>query len=178
MKNPKNIDEYISGYPKDVQVKLREMRSVIKKNAPMAEEKISYGLATFTLYGNLIHFGAFKNHIGLYATPGGNKAFKKELSKYKGSKGAVQFPLDKPMPLALIARIVKYRVKENMEKKPKDEFPKTSAPTSRALANAKIKTLKDLSKWTEKDLLQLHGIGPSSIPILRKALKERGLIFK
>lgn len=116
MKNPKTVDEYISNFPKDVQVKLNQLRSTIKKNAPKSEEKISYGLATFTLYGNLIHFGAFKNHIGLYATPSGNDAFKKELSKYKTSKGAVQFPLDLPLPITLIAKIVKYRVKENLTK--------------------------------------------------------------
>ncbi len=178
MNNSKTIDEYISGFPKDVQAKLRDIRSTIRKNAPGAEEKISYGLATFTLYGNLVHFGAFKNHIGFYATPGGNEAFKKELSKYKGSKGAVQFPLDKPLPLALIARMVKYRVKENMQKKPQAEFPKISAPALRALENARVKTLKDLSRLTEKDLLQLHGMGPSAIPPLRKALKERGMSFK
>lgn len=178
MKTVKTIDDYISQFSQDVQVKLKELRTIIKKNAPEAEEKISYGLATFTLHGNLIHFGAFKNHIGLYATPSGNEAFKKELSQYKGSKGAVQLPLDKPLPRGLIARIVKFRVKENTHKIQKSEFPKTSAPASRALANAGIKTLKGLSQWTEKDLLKLHGIGPSSIPILRKALKEKGLSFK
>jgi uncharacterized protein YdhG (YjbR/CyaY superfamily) len=116
MNNSKTIDSYISHFPKEIQKKLQEIRTVIKKNAPGAKEKISYGLATFYLNGNLIHFGAFKNHIGLYATPSGNEAFKKELSKYKGSKGSVHFPLDKPLPVALIAKIAKYRVKENMKK--------------------------------------------------------------
>jgi uncharacterized protein YdhG (YjbR/CyaY superfamily) len=178
MKKPQTIDDYISQYPKNVQEKLQELRFVIRKNAPDAEEKISYGLATFFLYGNLIHFGAFKNHIGLYATPSGNEMFKKELSKYTVSKGTVQFPLDAKLPVTLIARMVKFRVKENLQKKPQSEFPKTSAPTSRALENANVKTLKALSKWTEKDILKLHGIGPASIPILRKALKEKGLSFK
>lgn len=178
MKSTKTIEEYISGHSSDVQAKLRAIRAIVHKNAPEAEEKISYGLPTFALYGNLIHFGAFKNHIGLYATPSGNKAFKKELSKYKASKGSVQFPLHEPLPLNLIARIVKYRVAENLKKKPKSELPKMSAPATRALRGAGIQTLKDLSRWTEKDLLKLHGVGPSTIPIVRKALKARGLSLK
>ena len=113
---PKNIDEYIAGYPKGVQKLLEQVRNTIKKAAPKAEEKINYGIPTFTLNGNLVHFGAFKNHIGFYAAPTGHKAFEKELSVYKTGKGSVQFPIDQPMPLALIAQIVKFRVIENSEK--------------------------------------------------------------
>lgn len=111
------IDEYIADFPADVQQILQQIRATIKEAAPGAGEKISYGMPTFTLKGNLIHFAAFKNHIGLYPTPNGIEEFKEELSAYKGAKGSVQFPIDKPMPLALITRIVKFRVKKSVEKK-------------------------------------------------------------
>lgn len=111
------IDEYIADFPTDVQEILQQIRATIKEAAPEAGEKISYGMPTFTLKGNLIHFAAFKNHIGLYPTPNGIEEFKEELSVYKGAKGSVQFPIDKPMPLALITRIVKFRVKKSLEKK-------------------------------------------------------------
>ena len=113
---PTNIDEYIAGLPKDIQKILEELRSAIRKAAPGAEETINYGIPTFTLNGNLVHFAAFKNHIGFYPTPGGIEAFKKELSVYEGAKGSVQFPIEKPLPLALVTKIVKFRVKENAER--------------------------------------------------------------
>lgn len=112
----KTADEYISVYPKNVRDILEDIRKTIKHAAPKAVETINYGIPTFTLNGNLVHFAAFKNHIGFYPAPSGIKAFKKELSVYKGAKGSVQFPIDKPMPLKLIYKIVKYRVKENLEK--------------------------------------------------------------
>lgn len=113
---PKNIDEYIAGFPIEIQEILEQIRQTIKKAAPNAEEKISYAIPTFTLNGNLVHFAAFKNHIGFYALPSGNEAFQKELSIYKSGKGSIQFPLDKPIPLDLITKIVNFRVKENLEK--------------------------------------------------------------
>lgn len=118
MKNTKagNIDEYIADFPENVQKKLQEVRAAIKNAAPEAEETISYAIPTFTLNGNLVHFAAFENHIGFYATPTGHEAFEKELSVYKTGKGSVQFPLDKAMPLKLITKIVKFRVEENLKK--------------------------------------------------------------
>ena len=113
---PKNIDEYIAGFPPDVQVILEKMRTTIRKAAPGAEEAIKYRLPTFVLSGNLVHFGAFKKHIGFYATPAGNKQFREEISAYQGAKGSVQFPLDKPIPYGLISKMVKFRVKENLER--------------------------------------------------------------
>jgi len=115
----KDIDEYIQSHPKDVQKILMEIRKTVKKAAPNAKEKISYGMPAFTLNGNLVYFAAFKNHIGFYPLPSGINSFKKELSTYKTSKGAIQFPIDKPMPLSLITKIVKYRVKEDMTKRKK-----------------------------------------------------------
>src|SRR5688572_563432 len=113
---PKNIDEYIEGLPKDVQKILEELRVTIRKAAPAAEETINYGIPTFTLNGNLVHFAAFKNHIGFYPAPSGIEAFKKELSVYDGAKGSIQFPIKDKLPLALITKIVKFRVKENIER--------------------------------------------------------------
>ena len=112
----KNIDEYISGFPADVRKMLKDMRATIKKAAPKAEEAIKYAMPTFVLHGNLVHFAAFKNHIGFYPAPPGIEAFKKELAGYESSKGAIRFPLDQPLPLTLIAKIVKFRVKDNMAK--------------------------------------------------------------
>jgi uncharacterized protein YdhG (YjbR/CyaY superfamily) len=110
------IDEYIATFPKDVQQKLNDLRATIKKAAPKAEEKISYAMPTFALHGNLVHFAAYKNHIGFYPAPRAIEEFKKELAKYEGSKGTVQFPIDKPLPLSLVSKMVKFRVAENMEK--------------------------------------------------------------
>ncbi len=115
----KTMDEYINTFPEDVQSILNELRQTIKEAAPDAEETINYQIPTFTLHGNLVHFAAFENHIGFYPTPSGMEAFKKELSSYKGAKGSVQFPIDQPLPLPLIRRIVEYRVKENVERKQK-----------------------------------------------------------
>ena len=108
------IDDYIAGFAKDVQVILEELRATIGKAAPEAEETINYQIPTFTVKGNLVHFAAYKSHIGFYPTPSGIAAFKKELSAYEGAKGSVQFPIDKPLPLRLITKIVKFRVKENL----------------------------------------------------------------
>ena len=111
----RNIDEYIAAFPKDIQKKLVEMREAIRKAAPEAEETISYAIPTFKLQGNLVHFAAHKNHIGFYPAPRGIEAFKKELSRYEGGKGTIQFPFDKPLPIPLISKIVKFRVKDNLE---------------------------------------------------------------
>ena len=110
------IDAYIAAFPEDVQEILKKIRSTIQNAAPDAEETINYGIPTFTLKGNLVHFAGFKKHIGFYPTPTGIEKFKKELSVYEGAKGSVQFPLDKPIPYGLISRIVKFRVKENLER--------------------------------------------------------------
>ena len=115
----KTMDEYINTFPEDVRTILNELRQTIKIAAPEAQETINYQMPTFTLHGNLVHFGAFKDHIGFYPTPTGIEAFKKELAPYKGAKGSVQFPIDQPLPLPLIRRIVEYRVKENVERKQK-----------------------------------------------------------
>jgi uncharacterized protein YdhG (YjbR/CyaY superfamily) len=118
MKKVNSIDEYISDYPKDIQTILEKMRQTIKEAAPEADEAIRYGIPTFRLNGkNLVHFGGLKEHIGFYPTPSGIEAFQKELSKYKGTKGAIRFPFDQAIPFDLVTKIVKFRVQENKKKK-------------------------------------------------------------
>lgn len=111
---PKDVDQYIAGFSEDVQPILRQIRATIREVAPDVEEAIKYAMPTFILHGDLVYFAAFKNHIGFYATPTGHEAFSQELAAYKTGKGSVQFPLDQPMPLSLIAKLVKFRVDENV----------------------------------------------------------------
>lgn len=111
---PKDIDEYIAGFPKDIQVILENVRATIREAAPDAKEAISYQMPTFKLNGNLVHFAAFKNHIGFYPAPKGIEVFKNELAGLVSGKGSVQFPINKPIPYETIAKIVQYRVAENL----------------------------------------------------------------
>jgi len=113
---PQNIDEYIAGFPSDVQEILEKIRMTIRKAAPAAEEAIKYQIPTFTLKGNLVHFAAYKKHIGFYPAPTGIEKFKNEVSMYERGRGTLQFPLDKPIPFDLISKIVKFRVKNNLER--------------------------------------------------------------
>ncbi len=116
MNKPKDIDDYISAFPENIQKLLQQVRETIQNAAPEATEKISYAMPTFYLNGNLVHFAAYTKHIGLYALPSGNKAFQRELAAYKTGKGSIQFALDQPLPLDLVRKIVKFRVDENQEK--------------------------------------------------------------
>ncbi|HKV05923.1 MAG TPA: DUF1801 domain-containing protein [Candidatus Acidoferrales bacterium] len=119
-KSPKSVDDYVARYPRSVQRLLRQLRLAIRNAAPGANEIISYGIPSFALNGILVWFAAFRNHIGFYPRAAAVAAFRKELSRYKTAKGSVQFPLDKPLPLALVRRIVKFRVKENLAKRKKN----------------------------------------------------------
>ena len=110
---PKNIDEYIAGFPIEVQQIMQKIRATIHEAAPGAEETISYQIPTFTLHGNLVHFAAYKRHIGFYPSSSGIEKFKNEIAAYKWAKGSVQFPLDQPIPYELISRITAFRVAEN-----------------------------------------------------------------
>jgi len=134
---PGNVDEYIAAFPHDVQAILKKIRTTIREAAPEAEETITYRIPTFTLKGNLVHFAAFKKHIGFYPTPTGIEKFKNELSDYEGAKDSVKFPLDKPIPYALIGEIVKFRASENLK---------------RASASGKKKKAKQpqAALWTDK----------------------------
>ncbi len=113
---PKNIDEYIACHPPEIQEKLEKIRATIRKAAPKAEEAISYMMPTFKLHGNLVHFAAFKNHLSFFPGAAGVAAFQEELTGYETSKGTIQFPLDKRIPLTLITKIVKFRVAQNLDK--------------------------------------------------------------
>lgn len=115
-KKPVSIDEYIAGFPREAQQVLEQVRSIIKKTAPGVEETISYSMPTFTVNKKyLVYFAGYKNHVSLYPAPTGNASFEKEIKPYRSGKGTAQFPLDKPLPIALIKRIVKYRMKENLK---------------------------------------------------------------
>jgi uncharacterized protein YdhG (YjbR/CyaY superfamily) len=119
-----SIDEYIAAFPADIQRILSEIRATIHAAIPEATEKISYGMPTFYLQGNLVHFAAFKNHIGFYPTPDGIEEFQAELAHYESSKGTVRFPLIQPIPLDLFARIARYRASQNLQKAAAKKAPK------------------------------------------------------
>ncbi len=218
MHNFKDTDEYIAGFPPMTQQLLNEIRAAILQAAPGASEKISYGIPTFDLNGNLVHFAGYKHHIGFYPGGKGIAAFDSELSHYKYAKGSVQFPITEKLPIGLIKKIVQFRVQQNLEKaaiksksskgkglatickqghsfikssqcpvcpvceknkKPASGFLfELSAPARRAIASKGIKTLQQLSRYTQNEILALHGIGPSSMSILIKALAKEKLHFK
>lgn len=137
---PATIDAYIADFPVPIRKGLEQMRTTISKAAPAAAETISYGIPTFTLHGNLVHFAAYKHHIGFYPAPSGISAFQKELAVYKGAKGSVQFPLDQPLPLALVKQIVQFRVKENEEK------AKQKLKIKKKILHSSLKSEKSLYK--------------------------------
>lgn len=142
---PNPIDAYIAGFPEDVQQILSKIRELIRREAPDAEEAIKYQIPTFVLNGNLVHFAAFKKHIGLYPTPSGIAAFARELAEYTNAKGSVQFPLDRPIPYPLIRKIVAFRVKEARGRQPSKPTPKASGKppaTTTRRSGAKTATKK------------------------------------
>ncbi|HPH97536.1 MAG TPA: DUF1801 domain-containing protein [Anaerolineaceae bacterium] len=125
--NPQAIDDYIARYPEEIRAILQKIRAIIREIAPDASEAMKYRLPTFVLNGNLVHFGAFKHHIGFYPAPAGIEAFVGKLAPYQQSKGAIQFPLNQPIPYDLIAEIVAFRTTQNREKA---AAPKSKKPTS------------------------------------------------
>lgn len=149
---PSTISDYIAGFPQEVQAMLEKLRQTIRDAAPDATEKISYQMPTYYLNGNLVHFAAYANHIGFYPTPSAIVAFEAELKQYKTSKGAIQFPLDTPLPLALITKIVKYRVAENIASPAKARTASVAAKEFFADGSVsgagKLKAGKRHGKWT------------------------------
>lgn len=111
-----SVDAYIAGFPEHIQALLQSVRDTVRAAAPEAEERIAYQMPTYSQHGNLVHFAAFKNHIGFYPAPSGIEAFAQELARYEGAKGSIRFPLDEPLPLDLIRRVVEYRLAENTAK--------------------------------------------------------------
>jgi len=137
------IDEFIAAFPSSTQEKLRKLRDAIRKAAPGATETIKYGIPTFVLNGNLVHFAGYERHIGFYPAPSGIVEFRKELAPYESAKGSVRFPLDKPLPLSLVTQIVKFRVSENKAKKSKTkEMSKATSPAKAAKSAAKASAAK------------------------------------
>ncbi len=116
LRKPQTVEEYIFSFPSDVQLVLKNVRKAIKESAPEAEESIGYQMPAYKLQGPLVYFAGYKKHIGFYPTPSGIEKFSEELAQYKGAKGSVQFPLDKPIPYNLIKKIVAFRVKENLQR--------------------------------------------------------------
>ena len=117
MNKAKTVDEYIATFPEDIQLKLKTIRKITKATAPQATEKLSYGMPYYGLNGRLLYFAAFKDHISLFAMPSAIKIFAPEITNYQTSKGTIRFPLDKPLPVALIRKIIRYRTAENLAKK-------------------------------------------------------------
>ena len=167
-KNNPDIDNYIAGFPKETQKLLEQVRKTVRKAAPDAEEAIKYGIPTLILNGNLVHFAGYKNHIGFYPAPQGLEEFKEELSGYKGAKGSVQFPIDQPLPLDLITKITKYRVKSNLEKleikSKKKKATKSKKPSDQEQVTAHIQKLDPELRETIEIIRQIilsanHEIG-------------------
>ena len=151
------IDEFIAAYPPATQDKLRKLRDTIRKAAPDATETIKYGIPTFVLNGNLVHFAGYDHHIGFYPAPSGILEFRKELASYESAKGSVRFPLDKPLPLSLVAQIVKFRVAENLAKKSKTtEMKNKVLPSKVAKAAAKTAGKTKKSKAPGKSTTRIN----------------------
>jgi uncharacterized protein YdhG (YjbR/CyaY superfamily) len=178
----KTVDEYIASFAPQQQKTLNQMRNIIRKAAHKASEVISYNMPAYKQNGTLVYFAMAKNHIGFYPTPSAIEHFKDELKNFTTSKGAVQLPLDKPLPKELIQKIVLFREQQDTEKLPKnasnDFLFELSAPARRALQNAGIISYKKLASKSEEEILQLHGMGKSSIPKLKSILQKKGLNFK
>lgn len=181
MAKAKNVNDYIKGAPKDVQERLNELRKLIKKVAPTAEERISYSMPFYDYHGRLVYFAHAKGYVGLYIPPPIIFEHQKVLASYTTTKSAIHLPNTKPLPATLIKKLIVARMKHNESKTEKttSDFPdKLANPALRALRNAKIFNLKDLSNHTEKELAKFHGIGPNGIKLLKTALQAKKLSFK
>lgn len=159
------ISEYLARFHGEALARINWIRDVVAETVPGAEEALSYGIIGWKLHGRpLIYVGGLANHTGLYATPSGHEAFTAEFARFKHGKGSVQFPLNKPLPLDLIRRVIEFRAREV-----EDELPRIGKPATSALAEAGIATVSDLKGWTEKNLLALHGVGPKAIRLLKES---------
>jgi uncharacterized protein YdhG (YjbR/CyaY superfamily) len=185
------VDEYLSALPRDVRTALQKIRTQVKKLVPSATEKISYGMPTFFTHRALVGYAAHTGHCSFYPWSGVTlKQFTKELSGFETSAGTVRFTVDRPIPAALIKKIVQARLVEHAEKDsvhsnknitPREGFEHlagVAAPARRALSGAGIRTLADLAKRREKEVAELHGMGPKALGILRVEMKRAGLSFK
>jgi len=160
-----NVDAYIKQFPATVQTSLQQLRKTIKAAAPKAEEVISYAMPAYKYNGMLVYFAGYKNHIGFYGTPSGHEAFEKELSVYKSGKGSVQFPVDEPLPLSLITKIVKFRVKKNEEKA---AAKKPVTPVAKKNKAAKSSDEEQVNAW----LTKLEPVVKKEVEAVRKIIKD------
>jgi uncharacterized protein YdhG (YjbR/CyaY superfamily) len=160
-----NVDAYIKQFPATVQTSLQQLRKTIKAAAPKAEEVISYAMPAYKYNGMLVYFAGYKNHIGFYGTPSGHEAFEKELSVYKRGKGSVQFPVDEPLPLSLITKIVKFRVKKNEEKA---AAKKPVTPVAKKNKAAKSSDEEQVNTW----LTKLEPVVKKEVEAVRKIIKD------
>lgn len=160
-----DVATYLDRFTGETRSCLELLRSMVRERCPRATESLRYGLIGYKLNGHpLIYFGGFTNHIGVYATPQGHEAFAADFAPYRQGKGSVQFPLDQPLPLELIARVIDHRVSTVSE-----QLPAIGSPATRALAAAGITRSSQLADYSEQDLLALHGVGPKAIRLLREA---------
>jgi uncharacterized protein YdhG (YjbR/CyaY superfamily) len=187
--SPQDVAQYIAAFPAAARNMMQQLRRIIRRTAADAEESISYGMPAYKLKGRpLVYFAGYGQHVGFYPTPSGINAFLEDMAAYKYSKGAVQFPLDQPLPETLVEQITAFRVQEVLEKAGSKKTAQgrttsnfaaqLSVPAQRALATAGIKTLKQLSKYSAKELMALHGFGAASLPKLQAALSAEGLSLK
>ncbi len=192
---PETHAEYIAQFPLPVRTHLKELRALIRKLAPQAKERISYGIAAFEWNGPLVYIAGFKNHVSFFPTSSGVSPFKSELKGFKTSRGTIQFPLDQPLPLRLISQIVHYRMKELRHPRTgrglcdadavkkfdtsglSEEFSVLAKPAQRALVNAGVLTVVALSKKSEAEVRAFHGMGPKAVVELKLILKSHGRKF-
>jgi uncharacterized protein YdhG (YjbR/CyaY superfamily) len=186
MRKFKTQSEYINSFPLPVRVMLNEMRRVILEEAPSAEQSISYGMAAFKIKRPLVYIAGFKNHVSFFPTSSGVEAFRSQLAKYKTSKGTIQFQIGEKLPLSLLRRIVRFRLKETQNKMGRasscdkkalaefdyssldDELRTLSKPAQRALLNAGLFKKRTALAKSDEYLLSLHGFGPNALRALRE----------
>lgn len=185
MTNATTIDEFLKELSPAVRKKLTQIRKAARKLAPEAEELIRYGMPTFRLGRNILHFNAYDGHIGFYPGPGGIDAYSEACHPYRTGKGTLQFSPEGKLPMKLIEDIIRFRVaEERMRLGTKSPRQKSSpwsalpAPAQRALEKEKIRTPQQLAMWSKNELLDLHGLGPGSIPVLQKILRAHRLKMK
>lgn len=171
-----HIEEHVRNCAPPTQRMLQQLRRTIRAAAPGTTETVRYGIPTFQLNGkNLVHFAGYEHHIGFYPGPGAIEVFRSELKRFKTSKGTIQFPLDRPLPLALVRKVVRFRIDAMT---PPNPFAPIAAPARRALRNAKIASLKSLTARTEQHVAGLHGMGPGAMRALKAMLRTTGLRFR
>jgi uncharacterized protein YdhG (YjbR/CyaY superfamily) len=176
MRNARTVSEHIAGCAPPTQRKLQQLRRTIKTVAPGTTETIRYGIPTFQVNGkNLVHFAGYENHIGFYPGSKPIEAFRSELKRYKTSRGTVQFPIDRQLPLPLVKKLVRYALDLVL---PPDPFAALAAPARHALKSVRIASLKTLVHKTEAEVAKLHGMGPNAMKQLKAALRKEGLRFK